>query len=236
MTPETGNKIKEARTAAGMTQTEVAKAAEGVSLKTLSKAERGMGELTPEQLEAVAKAIGVPAASLSDIAPAETKTSADGSVSLTPEEQELLTLFRAADAGKQDAAISVFKDEQLIPLFMNMLPELLKDDNAKELFLAMKSMVLASKVEDLVKIAKGLLSNKNGFMGAFMSSFGRMNTGASNTGASGSGPADIPAGINNGKEISVPLLAFTYFYSASIYILLLSFYFWLWRTDIKPEK
>ena len=39
-----------------------------------------------------------------------------------------------------------------------------------------------------------------------------------------------------GRSISVPLLAFTFFYSVSIYILLLSFYFWLWRKDIKPEK
>lgn len=38
------------------------------------------------------------------------------------------------------------------------------------------------------------------------------------------------------KQISVPLLAFTFFYAVVIYILLLSFYFWLWRTDIKPEK
>ena len=38
------------------------------------------------------------------------------------------------------------------------------------------------------------------------------------------------------KTISQPLLAFTFFYSVAIYILLLSFYFWLWRTDIKPEK
>ena len=32
------------------------------------------------------------------------------------------------------------------------------------------------------------------------------------------------------------LLTFTYLYSLSIYILLLSFYFWQIRTDIKPEK
>ena len=38
------------------------------------------------------------------------------------------------------------------------------------------------------------------------------------------------------KEISVPLLAFTFFYSVSIYTVLLSFYFWQWRKDIKPEK
>ena len=32
------------------------------------------------------------------------------------------------------------------------------------------------------------------------------------------------------------LLTFTLIYSLSIYILLLSFYFWLVRTDIKPEE
>ena len=30
------------------------------------------------------------------------------------------------------------------------------------------------------------------------------------------------------KEISVPLLAFTFFYSVAIYILLIGFYFWHW--------
>ena len=45
--------------------------------------------------------------------------------------------------------------------------------------------------------------------------------------------ARIPA---NAKQISQPLLAFTFFYAVAIYILQLSFYFWLWRTDIKPEK
>ena len=36
--------------------------------------------------------------------------------------------------------------------------------------------------------------------------------------------------------MSTPLLAFTFFYTVSIYTLLLSFYFWQIRTDIKPEK
>ena len=44
------------------------------------------------------------------------------------------------------------------------------------------------------------------------------------------------SGIQNGKEVPGSFLAFTYFYSVTIYIMLLSFYFWLWRTDIKPEK
>ena len=41
---------------------------------------------------------------------------------------------------------------------------------------------------------------------------------------------------NSKKEVSVPLLAFTFFYSVTIYTVLLSFYFWQWRKDIKPEK
>lgn len=54
------------------------------------------------------------------------------------------------------------------------------------------------------------------------------------------GAASLFGGENNnepyGKSMSVPLMAFTFFYSISHYILFLSFYFWLWRTDIKPEK
>ena len=44
-----------------------------------------------------------------------------------------------------------------------------------------------------------------------------------------------PETIEN-TRISVPLLAFTFFYSIAIYILMLSFYFWQWRKDIKQEK
>ena len=46
--------------------------------------------------------------------------------------------------------------------------------------------------------------------------------------------------IESDNQIKKPgagsLLTFTLIYSLSIYILLLSFYFWLVRTDIKPEE
>ena len=55
-----------------------------------------------------------------------------------------------------------------------------------------------------------------------------------------SGAKNVFGGENNneryGRSMSVPLMAFTFFYTISHYILLLSFYFWLWRKDIKPEK
>ena len=59
MESQTGTRIREARTAAGMTQAELAKAVEGVSVSGIGKAERGEKALTPEQLKAVADATGV---------------------------------------------------------------------------------------------------------------------------------------------------------------------------------
>ena len=38
------------------------------------------------------------------------------------------------------------------------------------------------------------------------------------------------------KTVSGPLLGFTFSYAVVIYLLLLSFYFWLWRTDITPQQ
>lgn len=46
------------------------------------------------------------------------------------------------------------------------------------------------------------------------------------------GAKNVFGGENNneayGRSMSVPLMAFTFFYTISHYILLLSFYFWLW--------
>ena len=37
-------------------------------------------------------------------------------------------------------------------------------------------------------------------------------------------------------NFSSSFVAFTFFFAVAIYILAISFYFWLLRTDIKPEK
>ena len=58
-------RIKEIRTAAGMSQEALSKAA-GVAVAELSKAERGIKDLAPEKLEAVAKALDVAPESLKD--------------------------------------------------------------------------------------------------------------------------------------------------------------------------
>ena len=103
MAKQNGALIKEARTAAGMTQAKLAEAVDGVSAKAINKAERGEKELTPEQLKAVAEALGVTPESLMD---------PDVPVILTDEEKELLSLFKSADADTQKATVSVLKGEK----------------------------------------------------------------------------------------------------------------------------
>ncbi|MDO4803664.1 MAG: helix-turn-helix transcriptional regulator, partial [Lachnospiraceae bacterium] len=58
MSKQVGTLIKEARVSAGMTQKELAEAVDGVSASSISKAERGVKELTPEQLQQIAEATG----------------------------------------------------------------------------------------------------------------------------------------------------------------------------------
>ena len=58
MAEQIGAKIREARTAAGMSQKALAEAVGDISASSISRAERGLKELTDEQLEAIAKVTG----------------------------------------------------------------------------------------------------------------------------------------------------------------------------------
>ena len=155
-----------------------------------------------------------------------------GSAGLTAEERELIDLFRTADADKRKMAVAILKGTLGSRDYVNFLAGMLKCTDSAALMNAVKSMILSSKVEDLLAIARNL-AGKNGMrlMGGLTGMPGSGNTGD---------PGSVIAADGNvngsGSEISVPLLAFTYFYSSTIYILLLSFYFWLWRRDIRPEK
>ena len=59
-----GTLLKKARLAADLTQKELADAVEGISPQDISKAERGIADLTPEQLNAVANVLGTTAEEL----------------------------------------------------------------------------------------------------------------------------------------------------------------------------
>ena len=59
-----GNLIKEARTEAGLTQEQLARRISGLSASDISEAERGLKDLTQEQLKRIAKETGVTQTSL----------------------------------------------------------------------------------------------------------------------------------------------------------------------------
>jgi len=207
MINQVGSLIKEARVAAGMTQKELADKVEGLSAYALSKAERDEKELTPEQLKAIADATGVSPESLMGEAK---ENEADAAEAPAVTEEEVINLFKAADPAVQKAAVSLLKGEQQ------------QAPNPMDIFMNMLTN------GDIINKVKGFLATDTGK--AFMSGAKNMLGGAKN----------IFGGQNNneayGRSMSVPLMAFTYFYTISHYILLLSFYFWLWRKDIKPSK
>ena len=68
MAKKVGTLIKDARTAAGLTQEQLARKVADCSASDISKAERGEKELTQTQLKAIAKATGVTQKSLLDAA------------------------------------------------------------------------------------------------------------------------------------------------------------------------
>jgi transcriptional regulator with XRE-family HTH domain len=110
MNRETGARIREARKAAGLSQEKLAKAVEGLSASALSKAERGEKALSTEQLEAIARALGVPSETLLADVEAE-NVSASSPATLTPEERELLAAYRAANAETKKVAVSALRGE-----------------------------------------------------------------------------------------------------------------------------
>lgn len=137
MGKKTGALIKEARTAAGLTQEQLAKKITGLSASDISKAERGEAELTQANLKAIAKATGVTQTSLLNAekttakktSTAKTATSSkktttaskktdtakktsDTTLKLTAAEKNLVTLYRKADADTKEAAVKLLKGEK----------------------------------------------------------------------------------------------------------------------------
>ena len=138
----TGTLIKEARTGAKLTQTQLAEQLDGVSANDISKAERGDKELPQSVLKQIAKITGVTQASLVNAAKAEaagekpaaakaaakkesssktaskpdaktaSKTEAKNSFELTAAEKKLVELYRAADSETKKAAVAVLKNEK----------------------------------------------------------------------------------------------------------------------------
>ena len=110
-----GNLIKEARTEAGLTQEQLARKISGLSASDISAAERGVGDLTQEQLKKIAKATGVTQASLLDAAKGSStskkSTAAKSSMQVTAAERRLVELYRKATTEERKDALKALKGE-----------------------------------------------------------------------------------------------------------------------------
>lgn len=115
-TKKVGTLIKEARTAAGMTQEQLARKIAGLSATDISEAERGKKDLTQDQLKKIAKATGITQASLLNAAKGsttakKTSTAAKSSMQVTAAERKLVELYRAASTEDKKQALKVLKGE-----------------------------------------------------------------------------------------------------------------------------
>jgi len=114
-----GNLIKEARTNAGYTQEELARKIPGVSASDISLAERGLGDLTQEQLKKIAKVTGVTQTSLLEAARGTKKSTSSSSSSsktsmkVTATEKRLVELYRKADTDTRKRAMNILKGDDV---------------------------------------------------------------------------------------------------------------------------
>ena len=117
-TKKVGTLIKEARTNADLTQEQLARRISGLSASDISQAERGLKDLTQDQLKQIAKVTGVTQASLLNAAKGNTakgssskKTSSSSasktSYMVTAEEKKLIQLYRKADSTTKSSVMNL---------------------------------------------------------------------------------------------------------------------------------
>lgn len=178
MAKKVGTLIREARTAAGLTQEQLARKIKGLSAGDLAKAESGEIELTQALLKEIAKATGVTQTSLLSAAKSSTakkttttaktasakkttttakkttstakKTASKDSETLTAAEKKLLEAYRAASSDAKKLALKLLKGEDL------------------EMAEIMKLLKLDSKLENLGS-GDGILGGlKEGLLGGLL--------------------------------------------------------------------
>lgn len=131
MANKIGPLIKEARTAAGLTQEQLAKKVPGVSANDISKAERGELQLSQASLKEIARATGVTQTSLLEAAKKSTystkttaktttkttaktttsSTASKSSMQVTASERKLVELYRAANSDTKKMVTRLLKGE-----------------------------------------------------------------------------------------------------------------------------
>ena len=134
-----GTLIKEARTGAGLTQEQLARKISGLSATDISEAERGLKDLTQEQLKRIAKATGVTQTSLLEAAKGSTRKSTASSSSsanktsmkVTATEKRLVEYYRKATADDRKQAMKILKGdddiaEDILETIVDTVTDMLK--------------------------------------------------------------------------------------------------------------
>ena len=113
MGKKTGERIRQARAAAKMTQQQLAKSVD-LTPAQIGKAERGELELTQATLKAIAKATGVTQASLLNAEKGAKKpaASSSGALKLSAAEQKLVKLYRSATEEQRSDALRILNGEK----------------------------------------------------------------------------------------------------------------------------
>ncbi len=252
MIDDIGAWLKKARTDAGMTQTALAGMLDGITAADISKAERGLTQLLPKQLEEIAAAIGI-APETPEAPPAEETAQEPAPQATAPaaDTAKLLELYRKADTETRNGVVALLKGEMNYkPILTSVISSLMKNlalsggpiagilDNVKGLFDPTKDGTdnpLVTILNGVTGIVSGVMSMKADFdrekaeKAAGKPAEARECAEPADTGKKASPAAGE-------KAVSGPLLGFTFSYAVVIYLLLLSFYFWLWRTDITPKQ
>lgn len=165
MGKKVGKLIKAARTAADMTQEQLARRISGLSSNDISLAERGEKDLTQAQLKKIATITGVTQASLISAAKEEngtakkttakktsvakttapkTPANANSTMKVTSTERKLVEAYRLANADTKKRAMNLLQGKE-----ENLLENLLGSGD------------IADKVEDVLgDVLGGLLGNK----------------------------------------------------------------------------
>ena len=142
-----GNLIKEARTGAGLTQEQLARKISGLSATDISEAERGLRDLTQDQLKKIAKVTGVTQTSLLEAAKGTIKkassTAAKSSMQVTAAERKLVELYRKASSEDKKTALKVLKGEN--SLAEGIFETLLDSVDTDKIVDAMLDSVLGKK-------------------------------------------------------------------------------------------
>lgn len=164
MANKVGPLIKEARTAAGMTQEQLAKKVDGLTAADLSKAERGEKELPQATLKLIAKATGVTQTSLVEAAKNSTYGTAKTSTAKTSTAKKTTTAKTTASKTSSAKKSTSSKNDLELTAAEKKLVELYRaaDSDTKK---AAVSLLKGEKTDNTGDILSGLLGSAMELLG-----------------------------------------------------------------------